>query len=177
MSAKEDYVPSHPGLFEVDFRPGDFCSMLITRKDFEAGEVMTHLTCMTKGPRSYATVQCGPGPGDNVSVKSDLTYVNHSCDPNAAFDLSSLDQADWHLSALKRIAAGEPVTYFYPSTEWLMVQPFDCTCGSKSCLRRIEGAAALSTEELLARGTISPWVSDAIRQRDLAEGHAVDNKA
>jgi SET domain len=34
--------------------------------------------------------------------------VNHSCDPNTAFDLSSPDQAEWHMRALKRIAAGEP---------------------------------------------------------------------
>jgi len=28
----EAYVPSHPGLFEVDFREGYYCSALIARK-------------------------------------------------------------------------------------------------------------------------------------------------
>jgi hypothetical protein len=72
-----------------------------------------------------------------------------------------------------------------------MDQPFDCTCGAsvrhhssgithslprgpKSCLRRIQGAAVLSETELLARGAVSPWISDAIRQRDTAERHVRD---
>ncbi|KAI0295974.1 hypothetical protein BC826DRAFT_257631 [Russula brevipes] len=144
---------------------------------------MVHLTDLTKGPKSYATVQCGPGPDDHVLLNSDLSYgmggvaritVNHSCEPNAAFDVSGPDQAKWHMRTLKRIATGESVTYFYPSTEWLMDQPFDCTCGTPSCLRRIQGAAVLSETELLARGAISPWISDAIRQRDTAERHVRD---
>jgi hypothetical protein len=45
--------------------------------------------------------------------------------------------------------------------------PFPHT--SQSCLRRIEGAAVLSEEEILARSAISPWVLDAIRQRDLSK--------
>jgi hypothetical protein len=32
MSTMEAYVPSHPGLFEVDFREGYYCSALIARK-------------------------------------------------------------------------------------------------------------------------------------------------
>lgn len=167
-SERESYVPSHPGLFQVDFKPGDYCSALIACKGFESGEVITHLTGLTKSPRSYATVQCGHGPDDHLSLNSDLRYVNHSCDPNTAFDLSSPDQSEWQIYALKRIAIGEPLTYFYPSTEWLMDQPFECTCGAPSCLRRIEGAATLPGEELLARSAVNPWISDAIRQRDIA---------
>lgn len=33
--------------------------------------------------------------------------VNHSCDPNVAFDLSSSDPAEWHIRALRRIDAGQ----------------------------------------------------------------------
>jgi len=95
-------------------------------------------------------------------VNSDLVYINHSCDPNVAFDL-----VKGHVYAIKRIEAGDEVTYFYPNTEWLMDQPFDCRCGAKSCIRRVEGAAILSKEDFLTRGAISPWISDAIRQRDL----------
>jgi len=174
MLAKEDYVPSHPELFEVKFRSGDYCSVLIARKDFEAGDVVTYLDDFTVKPKSYATLQCGPGPDDNVGSSGDLRYVNHSCDPNVALDLGSPDRAKWRMVALKRIAVGDPVTYFYPSTEWLMDQPFDCTCGAPSCLRRIEGAAVLSKEELFAHGTINPWISDAIRERDCAEPQSRD---
>ncbi|KAF8269862.1 hypothetical protein EI94DRAFT_1724466 [Lactarius quietus] len=168
MSERESYIPSHPSLFQVDFKPGNYCSGLIACKGFEAGEVMTYLTGLTKSPRTYATMQCGPGPDDHLSLNSDLLYVNHSCDPNTAFELSSPDQSKWHIYALKQIAIGETLTFFYPSTEWLMDQPFDCTCGAPLCLRRIEGAAILPREDLLARGGISPWISDAIQQRDNA---------
>ncbi len=99
MSAREEaYVPSHPDLFEVEFRPGDYCSALIARKvrlrgfavffggvrassnhfclsqDYQAGEVMVYLTGLTTGPKSYATLQCGPGPDDHVLPASDLVY-------------------------------------------------------------------------------------------------------
>ncbi|KAF8498665.1 hypothetical protein F5888DRAFT_1944450 [Russula emetica] len=170
----EAYVPSHPDLFEVDFKEGYYCSALIARKDFEAGEVMVHLTGITAGPKSYVTLQCGPRSGDHIVLNSDLAYVNHSCDPNAAFNLSGPDQARWHVRALKRITTGEPVTCFYPNTEWAMDRPFICICGASSCLRRIEGAAVLSEEEILARGTVSPWILDAIRQRDLSKYHVHD---
>jgi len=174
MSAKEDYVPSHPDLFEVKFGSGDYRSALIARKDFEPGDVVTYLKDLTVRPQSYATMQCGPGPDDHVIPSGDLRYVNHSCDPNVALDFRSPDRAKWHMVALKRIAIGDPVTFFYPSTEWLMDQPFDCTCGALSCLRRIEGAAVLSKEELFARGTINLWISDAIRERDFAEPQSRD---
>jgi hypothetical protein len=80
--------------------------------------------------------------------------VNHSCDPAVALDLSSPDRSLWHVRALKDIEVGDSgmpsaaastcqridhwsdaqlslsVTFFYPSTEWAMAQPFDCKCGS-----------------------------------------------
>jgi hypothetical protein len=34
--------------------------------------------------------------------------VNHSCEPNVAFNLSSPDRANWHIRALKRIEVGDP---------------------------------------------------------------------
>ena len=34
--------------------------------------------------------------------------MNHSCEPNVAFDLSSSEISNWHIRALKPIAAGEP---------------------------------------------------------------------
>jgi hypothetical protein len=95
---------------------------------------MVHLTDLTRRPRSYATLQCGPGPDDHVLPPPDLVYgvqrlarfscmenlclsvyptlctitVNHSCDPNAAFNMNCPDSAKWHMYALKRIAIGDP---------------------------------------------------------------------
>jgi hypothetical protein len=33
--------------------------------------------------------------------------VNHSCEPNVAFDLSSSDASEWHVRALKPIEEGD----------------------------------------------------------------------
>lgn len=38
------------------------------------------------------------------------------------------------------LKAGDELTFFYPSTEWDMAQPFDCLCKSKGCRGRISGA-------------------------------------
>jgi len=56
--------------------------------------------------------------------------VNHSCEPNIAFDLTSADKQKWHARALRDIDPGETITFFYPSTEWDMKQSFECQCGT-----------------------------------------------
>lgn len=89
--------------------------------------------------------------------------MNHSCEPNVAFDLSSEDPAEWHVRALKRIEADKDVTFFYPSTEWEMDQAFECRCGTPSCLKVIRGAKHLSLGELELRGYVSPWIRQLIR--------------
>lgn len=109
---------------------------ILLSQDFEAGDVVIHMKDLTVGPKSYATVQCGPGPDDHAMPSGDLRYrahalldrfdklqicahmpmlatfrtitVNHSCDPNVALDLRSPDRAKWHIVALKRIAVGDP---------------------------------------------------------------------
>jgi hypothetical protein len=50
------------------------------------------------------------------------------------------------LSCLQDIVAGDELTFFYPSTEWAMAQPFQCFCGANSCLHEIRGAAFLAHE-------------------------------
>ncbi|VDB85019.1 unnamed protein product [Peniophora sp. CBMAI 1063] len=164
----QGYKPSHPGVVEVKFGDGELDSGLIAKKDFAAGAIIASVSGTTKGPKAYTSVQCGPGENDHIELNSDLVYVNHSCDPNTAFDLSSPDRSQWNLRALKSIKEGEQLTFFYPSTEWAMDQPFDCRCGASNCLGKISGAHVLSREALLSRGYVSPWILDAVTQRDRA---------
>ena len=42
---------------------------------------------------------------------------------------------------------GDPLTWFYPSSEWVMEQSFDCNCGAAQCYGRIAGASHLSKME------------------------------
>jgi len=159
------YRPSHPQLFEVQFNPGEYSSFLRALKSYEPGDYMVPFKGLTKAPKAYTSVQCSPS--EHVELNSDLVYINHSCEPNVAFDLSSSkDPAQWHVRALKRIEAGDPLTFFYPSTEWDMDQPFDCQCGTKSCLRFIAGAAQLSMDQLEDRGFVNTWIKDLVVERD-----------
>ncbi|KAK0446650.1 hypothetical protein EV421DRAFT_1790506 [Armillaria borealis] len=152
--------------FVVQVQLGEYKSFLKSLKAFEEGEVIASLDGATKAPKSYRTVQCGLGPEDHIELNSDFVYVNHSCEPNTAFDLSSPNPADWHIRALRRIEAGDALGFFYPSTEWDMDQPFSCECGTKTCLRIIQGAKYLSKEELLARRWVSPWILDLVSEKN-----------
>ena len=50
-------------------------------------------------------------------------YLNHSCDPNAAF-------VGVRLIATRPIGPEEEVTYDYNTTEYDMAAPFTCRCGT-----------------------------------------------
>ena len=73
-----------------------------------------------------------------------LRYTNHSCEPNTFFDTSR-----WEVIAIKHINQNDEITFFYPSTEWDMSQPFNCNCQTGSCLGSIKGARYLDQSVLV----------------------------
>ncbi len=64
--------------------------------------------------------------------------------------------------ALRDIAQGEALAFFYPSTEWEMAQAFDCWCGSLNCLKTISGAGQISAD-VLKRYRLSPHITALAR--------------
>jgi hypothetical protein len=99
-------------------------------KAFQAGQTLVSLEGKKVPDRTYYTVQCGPNPEDHLDLTSDLVYgmsqitvisnqerletlftVNHSCEPNVAFDLSSPNASKWHVRALKSIQPGDTRKY------------------------------------------------------------------
>ncbi len=72
-----------------------------------------------------------------------LQYINHSCHPNIFFDTEKME-----LSSLREIAPGDEFTFFYPSTEWAMAEPFNCFCDASNCLHEIQGASFLPQETI-----------------------------
>ena len=72
-----------------------------------------------------------------------LQYINHSCNPNAFFNTTTME-----LIALKAIEPGEEFTFFYPSTEWFMAEPFNCLCGEANCIGVIKGAKEINSYTL-----------------------------
>ena len=63
-----------------------------------------------------------------------------------------------NLPAVEGVRLGDELTFFYPSTEWKMVQPFDCFYKSEHCLGTIDGALSLDPE-VLKRNQTSRFVS------------------
>ncbi len=107
---------------------------------------------------TYLTVQTG----ENRHITLDpefLQYINHSCNPNVFFNTTSME-----LVALKEIQPGDELLFFYPSTEWDMVQPFDCYCNSSNCLHRIQGAAHLTKTEV-ARYRLTDFIQQQLKNR------------
>lgn len=81
-----------------------------------------------------------------------LTFMNHSCAPNVF-----IDTVDMTVMAIRDIAAGEELSFFYPSTEWHMAEPFDCHCGAASCVGRVAGANSLP-DDVLARYVLNQHI-------------------
>ena len=112
----------------ASFSPGDPIS------PFTAGTTQSHAT--------YLTVQTGKDR--HITLQPEfLQYINHSCAPNTFFDTSAMQ-----LICLSPLQPGDEMTFFYPSTEWEMSQPFVCNCGDPGCLQLINGASHLSPETL-----------------------------
>ncbi|KAK8157898.1 hypothetical protein BKA80DRAFT_179301, partial [Phyllosticta citrichinensis] len=130
----------------LHIEPGkDYTARAVSQVDLLPGTVFARLTTLTPSPRpSYATVQTGPS--SHINLNSPLLYVNHSCAPNLLFDM---EKGEVRVTS-KGLAAGDELTYFYPSTEWDMEQPFDCACGESNCLGWICGAKSMQ-DRVLAR--------------------------
>jgi hypothetical protein len=122
--------------FEIDThaRLGQRCLRSATR--FAAGEVLIRFRAGSIQARpTRMTVQVSEREHIELTPEF-LELINHGCDPNVAFDVQR-----WALVALSPIAPRDELTFFYPSTEWVMASPFTCACQSARCLGTIAGAS------------------------------------
>lgn len=111
---------------------------------FSAADIVAHPTRMTLQVSAREHIVLSP---------SFLAYVNHSCRPNAFFDVEKKI-----LLALRTIAVWDEITFFYPSTEWRMKEPFTCCCSTGSCLGTIGGASQLPAS-VLEHYRLSPHIA------------------
>lgn len=128
---------------KIDFDPKLQQNRLISLKSFKKDSVICHFSFaeILPKPNRY-TVQTGENKHIILSPLY-LEYVNHSCEPNCYFDTTK-----FQFICLRDIHRGEEFTFFYPSTEWDMEEPFDCQCQTKSCLGEIQGARYLPEESI-----------------------------
>jgi hypothetical protein len=129
---------SEHGFAQVRQRLHNNQNALHALRSFQPGEVIAEFSAGTIAAEpTYLTVQVGIGK--HITLQPEfLQYINHSCSPNVFFDTTTLQ-----VVALKQIQEQEEFTFFYPSTEWEMIQTFKCYCGSPACIGDIKGAAYL----------------------------------
>jgi SET domain len=134
---------SHHGFAEKLLQTESNHHLLISSQAFQAGDVVSKFGAaeVHTEPSRY-TVQVAENKHIILSPEF-LQYINHSCNPNVFFNTTTME-----LTALKNIAPGDEFTFFYPSTEWDMADPFHCLCGSAQCLGIIKGAKSIDKETL-----------------------------
>lgn len=112
---------------------------LFSLQNFSAGDILINFSAAEiRSSPNYLTVQTGEDQ-HIILHPTFIQYINHSCAPNCFFNTTTMQ-----LVALTEIKADTELSFFYPSTEWDMQQPFRCNCGSASCLGEIRGALHLS---------------------------------
>ena len=125
---------------------------LVSSKAFEKdGVIVRFRAAVELDEPSWLTVQVSESR--HIVLDPDiLAALNHSCDPNAFVDVEAM-----RLTALRPIAEGDELTFFYPSTEWAMAEPFECGCRAAGCLGRIGGARETPLSAL-ARYRLNPHI-------------------
>jgi hypothetical protein len=106
------------------------------------------------GPRTHIAAPDGI-PWDMAVADYGWRHLNHSCEPNAY--LRGVE-----LAALADIPEGGEVTFDYNSTEWDMAHPFDCLCGTPSCVGVVRGYRHLDEA---ARARLVPFLARHLRLR------------
>jgi len=122
-------------------RTQDKYKSLTTKRAYKKGEIICPIPSesLYDKPNRF-TVQIARDR--HVEVK-ELSSMNHSCNPNTFLDTTRM-----LVFAARDVAAGEELTFFYPSTEWEMSSPFICLCGAPNCIHVVAGARFLPLSTL-----------------------------
>lgn len=132
---------------------------LFASAHFLPGDVICRFSAATtQSFASYLTIQTGVDKHITL-LPEFLQYTNHSCEPTVFFNTTSME-----LVCLQAMQPGDEFTFFYPSTEWEMAQPFVCNCGSPACLQLINGASQLSVETL-SKYKLTDFIRQQVRQK------------
>ncbi len=88
-------------------------------------------------------------------------YFNHSCAPNAGFSCSVT------LVAMRRIEAGEQVSFDYAMSDSASYDEFDCGCGAASCRGKVRASDWRDPElQRRYRGYFSSYLQRAMTSAD-----------
>lgn len=154
--------PDLTRLMRVDKRPGNYASASYSLVSLPAGAVFARITSPSVATVAYSSVQAGKNL--HIELNCDLVYINHSCAPSLIFDMARWEvRVNPDLEGGLRV--GDELTFFYPSTEWSMAQPFECLCKSSECKRTIKGARDMRVVDL-DDYWLSEHVKELLHERD-----------
>ncbi|KAF2275394.1 uncharacterized protein EI97DRAFT_434239 [Westerdykella ornata] len=153
--------PDLSRLMRVEHCPGNFAARSLSLVDLPAGAIFARITSPTRALCAYSSVQATRSL--HIELNNDLVYINHSCRPTLIFDMPR-----WEVRVnpdLKEgLRAGDELTFFYPSTEWDMAQPFDCLCKQPECRGRISGAKDMPAK-VLAEYWLNPHIEELLHEK------------
>lgn len=152
--------PDLTRLLRVEHLEGDFASRSISLVDLPAGHIFARITNPTPATCAYTSVQASRSL--HIELNCDLVYINHSCRPTLVFDMERWEvrvNPDLH----QGLKAGDELTFFYPSTEYAMAQPFGCRCGEKECRGTITGAKDMPLD-ILRQYWLSPHIEELLQE-------------
>jgi hypothetical protein len=118
-----------------------FGSRAVSLVDLPAGSLFLKITKATPATKAYTSVQTSENT--HIELNSDIVFINHSCKPSVIFDMERMEV---RVSSARDLKKGDALTFFYPSSEWDMAQPFNCKCGEKECKGTIDGAGKMIEE-------------------------------
>ncbi|MFN8491616.1 MAG: SET domain-containing protein-lysine N-methyltransferase [Caldilineaceae bacterium] len=144
-------------MLTIETNQTSYGARLVTTQPYATGQLIHTITHyrLTATP-TYQSIQIGANR--HIEDLDVIAYLNHSCHPNVIVDTTALT-----ISAARAIAAGEELTFFYPSTEWAMARPFICQCGARHCLSLVAGAKYLAVDRL-AHYFINQHIRDLLVQ-------------
>ncbi|KAH7097007.1 hypothetical protein BKA62DRAFT_820132 [Auriculariales sp. MPI-PUGE-AT-0066] len=161
--------PSHPELIELCLNrdPRTFESSVRSKITLPSGAVFAKLTfppCTFATKKAYSTVQISRTT--HIDLNSDLYYFNHSCNPSLELDVHP-DRMEVRVARTRPegLKVGDELSFFYPSTEWEMAQPFECKCNEKTCRGRIAGAKDMGYDGL-AGLFINRFIEEMLREQE-----------
>ena len=155
-------APDISSLLHVSRSEVDFGSSATSKISLPPDALFARITSATCSPRrSYSSVQASRDA--DIELNSDLVFINHSCDPSLEFDMTRFEV---RVVQHRPLHKGDRLSFFYPSTEWDMAQPFDCGCGESEvvCLKRITGAKTVD-EKILRRYWLNQHIEELLAER------------
>jgi len=147
-----------------------FGSAAISLVSLSRGSLFAPMHGITPAPKAYSSVQISQD--EHIELNSELVFCNHSCAPTLEFDVGRLEV---RVARDRDLKEGDVLTFWYPSTEWDMAQPFECTCGSEGCKGLISGAGQME-EKLVREYWLNGHIEELLKKSNEKGKNGVTNE-